>query len=166
MSAVKRVQKLLREAEKRATSKINLQGKNEHQRLQELKEGAAALDKEEVFIKATGRAVDKAVSIGKWFEEKEEYGTRVKTGSVLVVDDIVKDEEMKEKLKRKRAMNESSKKGGNGEDQGIGPPAETEEPNSTSSGPQTGAALGDEEELPESRTRWIKMVEVAVRLKN
>ncbi|KAJ5247828.1 hypothetical protein N7468_002811 [Penicillium chermesinum] len=96
MSAVKRVQKLLHQAEKRATANINLEDtrKTEQQKLAEL---AKAADKrEEILIKATGRAIEKALNVGKWFEEKDtEYSVRVTTGSVLVVDDVVEDENKK-----------------------------------------------------------------------
>ncbi|KAL6237718.1 Rpp20 subunit of nuclear RNase MRP and P-domain-containing protein [Aspergillus navahoensis] len=121
MSAVKRVQKLLLHAEKRATSSlVNKDSKNknkgknapqkrlgaEGQTQQERLIAAIArgedreqLDKEEVFVKATGKAMKIALRVGRWFEShgrEEEYRVRVSTGAVLVVDDVEEDEMGKE----------------------------------------------------------------------
>ncbi|KAJ5667081.1 hypothetical protein N7507_002945 [Penicillium longicatenatum] len=161
MSAVKRVQKLLRQAEKRATANINLEDtrKTEQQKLAEL---AKAADKrEEVFVKATGRAIEKALKVGKWFEEKDsEYGVRVTTGSVLAVDDIVEDEEKKELDMQKKCQSKDE----------SAPEKQDQETSKTAGKKKkrkAPAASDDAElpELPESRTRWVKMVEVAVSLK-
>ncbi|KAJ5735131.1 uncharacterized protein N7483_000256 [Penicillium malachiteum] len=167
MSAVKRVQKLLRHAEKRATANINLEDtrKTEQQKLAEL--AKAAENREEIFIKATGRAIEKALKVGKWFEEKQtEYAVRVKTGSVLVVDDIVEDEGKKErdaeKKQRQEKKNQNAGEDANPEKQDKETKAQAkkrkrEEP--------IEADDVDDAELPETRTRWIKMVEVTVSLK-
>ncbi|KAJ5724121.1 hypothetical protein N7488_002156 [Penicillium malachiteum] len=167
MSAVKRVQKLLRHAEKRATANINLEDtrKTEQQKLAEL--AKAAENREEVFMKATGRAIEKALKVGKWFEEKQtEYAVRVKTGSVLVVDDIVEDEEKKERDIEKKQSQEEKK-------QTTGEVVDSEKQNKETKTQAkkrkretpVEADDADDTELPETRTRWIKMVEVAVSLK-
>lgn len=94
MCAVKRVQKLLRHAEKRATSKVNLSNNkiSEKAKLEQVVQAQHALKKEEVLVMATGRAIDKAISLEKWFKEKaEEYEVKVRTKAVLVVDDILSD---------------------------------------------------------------------------
>lgn len=142
MSAAKRVQKLLREAEKRVTRKIKLtdRGESDKNKLEHLKKTSEALQKEEVLVKATGRAIDKAVNVGKWFEEKDAYNVEVKTGTVMVVDDIVEDEEKKERLKAKKEA---------GSDGGKGSKADDESDNET----------------PETRTRWVNKVEIIVTLK-
>lgn len=158
MSAVKRVQKLLRHAEKRATANIDLEDtrKTEQQKLAEL---AKVADKrEEVFLKATGRAIEKVLKVGKWFEEKEtEYVVRVTTGSVLAVDDIVEDEEKKEleiQKEQQRSKDEPVQK------------LDKETPKAAAKKRKRQApAVQDDAELPESRTRWVKSVEVAVSLK-
>lgn len=170
MSAVKRVQKLLLQAEKRATSNINLEDtrKTEQQKLAEL---AKAVEKrEEVFVKATGRAIEKALNLGKWFEEKKtEYTVRVTPGSVLVVDDVVEDEDKKnkelEKLSRKQEREQAN----------TAERIPSEGDKNLPSEHATGAVLkkrkralpaaSEDAELPETRTRWIKMVEIAVCLK-
>jgi ribonuclease P/MRP protein subunit POP7 len=157
MSAVKRIQKLLLQAEKRATASINLEDtrKNEKQKLAEL--ANISSKREEVFVKATGRAIEKALNVGKWFEEKEtEYSVRVKTGSVIVVDDVVEDEEKKEQEEQKRQRQEG---------QQSNPPAPESKSAAKKRKRQATAAVNPDAELPESRTRWVKMVEVAVSLK-
>ncbi|KAJ0416572.1 Rpp20 subunit of nuclear RNase MRP and P-domain-containing protein [Aspergillus carlsbadensis] len=103
MAAVKRVQKLLRQAEKRATAAVeaSIRGKGRgggggvstEKLVAALArgEGKEDLAREEVFIKATGRAIETALKVGKWFgrgEREAEYAVRVETGSVLVVDDV------------------------------------------------------------------------------
>jgi ribonuclease P/MRP protein subunit POP7 len=92
MCAVKRVQKLLGHAEKRATSKVNMSNNktNEKARLERVVQAQEALRKEEVSIMATGRAIDKAMSLEKWFKEKEEeYEVKVRTKAVIAIDDIL-----------------------------------------------------------------------------
>lgn len=166
MSAAKRVQKLLRHAEKRATAGVDLGNHkiSEKEKLARLAKGQEALKKEEVFIKATGRAIERALSVGKWFEEKEqEYAVRVKTGTVLVVDDIVEDEEAKSK--------EMEKDGSTGEN--ATRPTESKATAATAASDQplkkrkrhAKAAVPGGAELPESRTRWVNMVEIAITLK-
>lgn len=161
MSAVKRIQKLLLHAEKRATANINLEDtrKSDKQILEDLSK--VSEKREEVFVKATGRAIEKALNVAKWFEEKQaEYTVNVKTGSVLVVDDIVEDEEKKEKEEQKRQRQE--------EQTSTTQENATSKPESKSVAKKRKRQAITEEndtELPESRTRWIKMVEVAVSLK-
>lgn len=117
--------------------------------------------REEVFVKATGRAIEKALNVAKWFEEKEtEYTVRVNTGSVVVVDDIVEDEEMKAKEEQKRQRQEEQTP----TDQGDAA-SKSESKSAAKKRKRQAAAAEDDAELPESRTRWIKMVEVAVSLK-
>ncbi|KAJ5103768.1 hypothetical protein N7532_004297 [Penicillium argentinense] len=165
MSAVKRVQKLLLQAEKRATANISLGDtrKTEQQTLAEL--AKAAENREEVFVKATGRAIEKALNVGKWFQEKEtEYNVRVNTGSVLVVDDVVEDEEKKvqeEKKQQHQGERKGNEKDVTEDKNGASKPGTKTKKRKRQEAP----AASEDAELPESRTRWIKMVEVAVSLK-
>ncbi|KKK16097.1 hypothetical protein ARAM_005511, partial [Aspergillus rambellii] len=200
MSTVKRVQKLLRHAEKRATASVDLANskKKDQQKLATIARGQDQLRREEVFVKATGRAMQKALSVGRWFEGRDsEYVVKVKTGSVLVVDDVEEDDEAKEK-----AMKEAERLSGEGGLQSSGlvgddstVPTMTEvsegSGNSGSGAGTTGfVSSGDtlpkplsksamkkrkraaslaasivEAELPETRTRWVNSVEVAVSLR-
>lgn len=142
--------------------------KTDRQKLAQMAEGHDKLRKEagqeEIFIKATGRAMEKAMRVGKWFEErKREYETRVKTGSVLVVDDVVEDEEG-----RKRVVEEGEmvKKEGEQERKEEGD-AEAPAPAGSKSAAKKRkrAAAAETEELPETRTRWVNVVEIAVTYK-
>ncbi|OAX80474.1 hypothetical protein ACJ72_05194 [Emergomyces africanus] len=186
MSAAKRVQKLLKHAERRATSKVNLSEKiGEREKLAKLTKSTEELQKEEVFIKATGRAIEKAMSIGKWFEAKEEYAIKVNTGAVMVVDDIVEDERLKRIQEKKEEKREEKR-----EEKKAVPDALNEMPcvmevnaqpadtDGRNAGPRQKSKLvtkkrkrrGNEAvdangELLESRTRWVNMVEIAVTLK-
>ncbi|KAI9929254.1 hypothetical protein ASPWEDRAFT_24906 [Aspergillus wentii DTO 134E9] len=165
MSVIKRVQKLLRQAEKRATASVNLSNgkKSEKQKFAQLVRGQEELVKEEVFVKATGRAMDKVLSVGKWFEERgDEFVVRVKTGSVLVVDDILEDEGVKKAEAEKVQAEEEEKQ----EDKDT--TAESGLSKSAIKKRKRAAravAEAEESELPETRTRWVNMVEVAVALK-
>ncbi|BDD59982.1 hypothetical protein MPDQ_002266 [Monascus purpureus] len=187
MSAVKRVQKLLRYAEKRAISSALSKTSGKLSEREKLARIASADEElriwnEEVFIKATGRAIEKALSVGKWFEGRpDEYEVRVKTGSVLVVDDIVEDEE------KIRAISEDEGKGKERQQQdeeteavpvssesltvdSTGPAASTSTSTRQAPSKQTEknrkhAAISSDIKLPETRTRWVNMVEIAVSLK-
>lgn len=44
---------------------------------------------EQIVLKGTGRAIQKVLELGLWFQQREdEYVVRLKTGSVAAVDDI------------------------------------------------------------------------------
>ncbi|PLB45733.1 hypothetical protein P170DRAFT_466966 [Aspergillus steynii IBT 23096] len=169
MSAVKRVQKLLRQAEKRATASVDLSDRKarDRQRLGDIARSGEQLCREEVFVKATGRAMEKALSVGRWFEERaDEYSVRVKTGSVLVVDDVVEDEEARKEVEEGAVVKEQEQ----GEEKGAGDEEGTAKSRSKTAAKKrkraaNAAAKLGEEELPETRTRWVNMVEVAVALK-
>ncbi|KAL5360947.1 Rpp20 subunit of nuclear RNase MRP and P-domain-containing protein [Aspergillus floccosus] len=175
MSAVKRVQKLLRQAEKRATASVDLSNpkKRDQQKLSQIARGQDELRTEAVFVKATGRAIEKALSVGRWFEQRaDEYAVRVKTGSVLVVDDV-EDEDAKrralEEAERFQQQQQGVAEDSTGEN---GPTADSQAETMLSKSAAkkrkraitAGAAMG-EAELPESRTRWVNMVEIAVSYK-
>ena len=191
MSAAKRVQKLLRQAEKRSTANVDLSNSkvSEKEKLERVFHAHETLRKEAVYIRATGRAIDRAMSIGKWFQDKdEEYEIRVETGSVLVVDDIVVDQEQKEREDKRKNMD-----GGNSPtDEGLGEGHEEEDDDSANVElkDQTIQLQGDKDtgdgklmtsskkrkrnskekrldsvEPPESRTRYVNSVKIAVMLK-
>ncbi|PIG88806.1 hypothetical protein AARAC_007021 [Aspergillus arachidicola] len=84
MSAVKRVQKFLQQAEKRATASVNLSSskKRDRERLAEIARGNESLKKEESLLRRRG-------------------GRLRRRCGVLVVDDVVEDEERKRKLEEK-----------------------------------------------------------------
>jgi ribonuclease P/MRP protein subunit POP7 len=105
MSAIKRVQKLLLQAEKRsaqsAADQVSSRPKysvSTNDEITDIERVAAIMaeDKhvrDEIILKATGKAIAKALSLGEWFEEKEEYSVRIETGTVGAIDDIVAPED-------------------------------------------------------------------------
>ncbi|KAL3477758.1 Rpp20 subunit of nuclear RNase MRP and P-domain-containing protein [Aspergillus californicus] len=243
MSAVKRVQKLLQHSEKRATASVGTSANNKPRSTQQQQQDLLAalargeereqLSKEEVFVKATGRAMNTALKVGRWFESsgrEAEYKVRVRTGSVLVVDDVEEDESDKERAMKEmeRAIKQTKPgdeaEGGKTGDETITTAADTtiisdkgkaggsettttattaadttlpsdkDNSNSKNSSPATSASASitapqatskpisksalkkrkraasvaaslAETELPESRTRWVNSVEVAISLK-
>lgn len=93
VAAVKRVKKMLRDIEQRALNDSPAQ-----HRLKDVPKAVAqanarlAADKEEVLVKASGRAMEQALRIGEWFRTQEKEilcQVEVRTGNVSVVDDIV-----------------------------------------------------------------------------
>lgn len=106
ISAVKRIEKLLRLSQKRAiqsaTARSRKRSKYRSARsagddtgdvdaiVEELHADAA---KEDVIVKGTGRAISKALEIGVWFQQREEYTVRLKTGTVKAIDDIEIDQD-------------------------------------------------------------------------
>ncbi|KXT16007.1 hypothetical protein AC579_9512 [Pseudocercospora musae] len=106
LSAVKRAEKLLHLADKRLVQAGTQLSKNKRRRggdeiqgiaeevegLKKKKKTTAAGDEviwsEEVVIKGTGKAIQKVMGLGVWFQEREEYVVRLKTGSVGAVDDV------------------------------------------------------------------------------
>ena len=93
MSAVKRVRKLLSLIDKRTLKNIDLiNGKLSD------KANIQALSKreklpEEVFLRATGKAIENALGLALYFQGQDDVKVRLRTGSVGAVDDIVQNEE-------------------------------------------------------------------------
>ncbi|KAK5039407.1 hypothetical protein LTR13_003664 [Exophiala sideris] len=103
MAAVKRVKKMLGLIEKRALQQagVRMGGRDRNRKIAQANEQIVK-DKEDVLVKASGRAMEQALRIGEWFKTKEtEFlcNIEVRPGSVSVVDDIVgvENEEEEEK---------------------------------------------------------------------
>ncbi|KAF7187676.1 hypothetical protein HII31_11015 [Pseudocercospora fuligena] len=98
LSAVKRCEKLLHLAEKRLVQAGTQSAKNKRRRggdeIQGIAEEVEVLKKkkdgrnEEIVIKGTGKAISKVLELAVWFQDREEYVVRLKTGSVGAVDDV------------------------------------------------------------------------------
>jgi ribonuclease P/MRP protein subunit POP7 len=113
MSAIKRVQKLLLQAEKRsaqsASDQVSSQPKysassNNNDEITDIERVASIMaaekyDRDEIILKATGKAIAKAMSLGLWFEEKVEYNIRIETGTVGAIDDILPPEDEDQSMK-------------------------------------------------------------------
>lgn len=98
ISAVKRVQKLLTLIEKRSSGKVDLiNGKgNDKQKLKALDESTVIRKgekPEEVLLKATNMAIDKALNLALFFQGQDDTRVRLRTGTISVVDDIIEGEE-------------------------------------------------------------------------
>lgn len=167
MSAVKRVQKLLKLVEDRETQSATAQVHNSKKRKfgdrgdgagdieriaaaaveKKLKDVATGnRDAEEVILKATGRAIDKALGLALWFQQRDEYIVRIQTGSVGAIDDIVAVEgQGMDDLDKTQAENAK----GQGED----------DQEKTSDEPQ------QDMPVPDSRIRHASVVHVAVSLR-
>ena len=174
MSAIKRVEKLLRLADKRdlQTATTHSQ-KNKRKRRRdddggedeveavargmeeekERKRRAGGVSGEEVLVKGTGKAVSKVMEIGAWFLQREkEFVVRVRTGSVGAVDDVevpegeaeAKDGEDKMDVDQAQAGAESGKAPPNGDDAG---------------------GEKEVEAVSGARVRYLSVLEVAVSLR-
>ncbi|KAL8725257.1 MAG: hypothetical protein Q9181_006482, partial [Wetmoreana brouardii] len=155
ISAVKRIRKLLSLIEKRSTGKINLiddgsnKGRSDKQKLRALAQtvgggvGGGKV-KEEVILKATNRAIEKALGLAVFFQGQENLEVRLRTGSQGVVDDI---EEVEETGGRKKVGENGITGDGEEEDKDM----DMED--------------AEEEELPETQIRKVSMVEVGISLR-
>lgn len=98
IAAVKRVKKILREIERRAVREAvgggatrSLGGRGVAQDVAKVNE-VLRRDREEVLVKASGRAMEQALRVAEWFRSQEKEvlcDVVVRTGNVSVVDDIV-----------------------------------------------------------------------------
>ncbi|EED20194.1 conserved hypothetical protein [Talaromyces stipitatus ATCC 10500] len=188
MSAVKRVEKLLRLAERRAMGPVigSRRSYNNNQTAGRGKGGEVLekcqrrLGEDKVLVKATGRAIERALSVGRWFEEGKgggggiEYEVVVRTGSVCVVDDIVEeelqDDEKKEEEKDVSMTNTDENPEMSSEEKREGKEESKHQRRRRRRRErireQRLKAFRDEDgETPESRTRWVNMVEIAISMK-
>jgi ribonuclease P/MRP protein subunit POP7 len=177
MSAVKRVRRLLREIDKRATQSViskNTSSSHHNRRFHGDKILAAAIADsersgdgkagEEVLIKATGRAIQKAVNLAEFFKQSDNLRVRMKTGSLWAIDDVVKnseDEMEDDSSDEKEGKLDSSTNAKDGETE----PGE-EDKDSEGEAPRLDSGFEDkEEDVPETRVRQISVMEVAVSLR-
>lgn len=93
---MKRVQKLISLAEKRLMGKFDLVNGTgtDRQKLKALDAAAAApsrkqKESEVVILKATTKAIGKALNLAQFFQRQEGLSVQLRTGTVGVVDDIV-----------------------------------------------------------------------------
>lgn len=165
MSAVKRVQRQLDQVEKRATQSATAHVKNENKKkrkygqysaaggdddageIGEIAKKLAEKDaddegswmKEEVVLRASGRAVEKALKLALCFTKKEGFGVLIKTGSVGAIDDIEIEEP-------EDAATDAEIK--DGDDQTVKVATATDKET--------------QEEVPETRIRYASTIDVAV----
>ncbi|EXJ86209.1 hypothetical protein A1O1_06579 [Capronia coronata CBS 617.96] len=194
VAAVKRVKKMLGLIEKRALQDAGatIRSKHKSANIAEANERIAE-SREEVLVKASGRAMEQALRVGEWFRNKEKEvlcNVEVRTGSVSVIDDIVEldqeDEDVEEQpVEEVQEVSKNECGDTTLELLGDVTTVTMEQMSSSNAGQQlTGADLGTEDppvkqtrrkrkrkrpvykddDLPEARLRWIKTVEVAISL--
>jgi len=83
VSVIKRVEKFLREADRRAMG--NLKTSKLEDMIKKSRDG----QQEEILVKATGRAIEKALHIALFFQGRDDCVVRLRTGGVATVDDII-----------------------------------------------------------------------------
>jgi ribonuclease P/MRP protein subunit POP7 len=97
MAAVKRVKKLLEQAEKRNLQREGILGNGKSARnIAVAAQNKNQTKQEVVLVKGSGRAIEQATKVGEWFKRHAEDGeggwvVNVKAKSVKVIDDIVED---------------------------------------------------------------------------
>ncbi|KAL8680604.1 MAG: hypothetical protein Q9186_003196 [Xanthomendoza sp. 1 TL-2023] len=165
VSAVKRVRKLLSLIEKRALGKVDLgNGRTDRERLRGIGEGGSEGQKEpeEVFLKATNRAIEKALELGVFFQGQEDVRVRLRTGSAGAVDDVVV---VEERRKGGNGVRGKKKKGGQGvEGSGAGEDGE-EGKEEVHQEMQKAEAEAEEEDIPETQIRKVSVLEIGISLK-
>ncbi len=96
IAAIKRVKKYLSSIEQRALqntgANFTKKGGRGHKNVVEHANDTLSKNKEEVLVKASGRAMEQALRVAEWFRTKEKdmlCNVEVRTSSVSTVDDIV-----------------------------------------------------------------------------
>ncbi|KAL8699651.1 MAG: hypothetical protein Q9201_005880 [Fulgogasparrea decipioides] len=154
ISAVKRVRKLLALVEQRSSGKINLiddgnnNGRTHKQKLRALTQSVGGgvgggKMKEEVILKATNRAIEKALGLAVFFQGQEDLRVSLRTGSQGVVDDV-------EEMEKTVGGTKVGKKGITGDGEEAKDMEDAEE---------------EEQELPETRIRKVSVLEVRISLR-
>ncbi|KAL8875200.1 MAG: hypothetical protein Q9198_006405 [Flavoplaca austrocitrina] len=162
ISAVKRVRKLLELIDKRTVGQVDLgDGRKGEQTLRTLEEASQASEKqpEEVILKATNRAIEKALGLGVFFQGQGDVRVRLRTGSVGAVDDIVVDEN---KTQRKQTKGKSEKEKGQGDMADADGNAEEHHDDVND---KTENIEADDVDLPESQIRKLSVLEIGISLK-
>lgn len=169
MSAVKRVEKLLDLADKRDVQAATTHAqKNKRKRRRddeedevvvaargveegrEKKRRAGGVSGEEVLVKGTGKAIGKVLEVGSWFQQRDAFTVRLRTGSVGAVDDVeVADGEEEDAGKDEMDVDQAEA----GAEEGK-----------TASGQEKEIAKAAEA-VSGTRVRYLSMLEVAVSLR-
>ena len=137
---------------------------------------------EEVVVRGTGKAIQRVLELGLWFQQREEYAVRLGTGSVGAVDDIEVDEmedagtTVQGAVGEGRQAGKDTEPGANSEQAGeqmdVDSP-ETSRPSTSGIDGQTDKAAytterlppDQEVEIPETRIRYTSSLEVYVSLR-
>ena len=130
-----------------------LSGKgSDRQRLSKL--GKQDKKPEEVTLKATNKAIERALGLALFFQGQEDCKVRLKTGSVGVIDDIVVDEKPEEGRKGGKSLEGKEKDGNQDAVMDDGQIDTPDEPRKEY-----------DEELPETQIRQVSVIEVGISLR-
>lgn len=172
ISAAKRVRKLLALIDKRASPHIDLlnsKGRNSEKQksraLDEVSSGGKGKAPEEVVLKATGKAISKALGLALFFQGQKDCRVTIRTGSVGVVDDIVEAEkvELAQTEHNTSSTTTASGDGGGDSDGRIGTGDEVGASAGRGGEGREGEGNGDEE-LEETQIRKVSVLEVGISL--
>lgn len=121
---------------------------------------------EEVVLKGTGKAITKVMELGLWFQQREEYAVRLKTGSVGAVDDVSYEENgvASESLADKDASAGAEEDDGTQEME-VDKPALKHKPASRVVKREEGEVVDGKKEVTETRIRQLSVLEVYVSLR-
>ncbi|KAF2709655.1 hypothetical protein K504DRAFT_432453 [Pleomassaria siparia CBS 279.74] len=108
-------------------------------------------DREEVYLKASGKAIHRALEIGVYFQKEADCRVRVEIGSVRAIDDI----ELGEKEEEEEDADEMEVDGGEGAEDKA---KEVKKSN------RRRRSMRDED-VPETRIRTLSVVTVAISLR-
>jgi len=146
VSALKRVKQLLTHIDKRATQAVLARSSKRRGRGGRAPPNGAAtealerIEHEPVFVKATGKAVEKALGLATVMMKERDWIVQVRTGSVCAIDDVVVGEGAELEI-ADVVMGDESESG-------------TKQFNEE-----------DANEIPETRIRFTSMIEIEIRLR-
>ena len=145
MSAFKHVKQLLKHIEKRDTERDLSQARRKAKRGSASKTFSTQPEDgtEPVFVKATGKAIDKALQLALFLQQQQDLHVKIKTGSVDAIDDLVQ---------KPAARGNTS----------VLPDADDMD---VEGDPVPKDAQPDLDELPEARIRHASMLEIEVLLR-
>ncbi|KAL8675213.1 MAG: hypothetical protein Q9168_000333 [Polycauliona sp. 1 TL-2023] len=161
ISAVKRVRKLLHLIDKREVGKVDLGDGRKGKETLRVLEGhsqASGKEPEEVILKATNRAIEKALGLGIFFQGQGDVRVRLRTGSVGAVDDIVVEEQKPREKKNGITGKTTENLEKAGADDCTGEVNEGLEEETETVG--TGDAV-----IPETQIRKVSVLEIGISLK-
>ncbi|MCJ1474547.1 hypothetical protein MMC13_003205 [Lambiella insularis] len=151
ISVVKRVRKHLALIDKRTMGKVDLLNSKSSDKHRLSRLGKQDKEPEEVFLRATNKAIEKVLGLALFFQGQEDCRVKLKTGSVGVIDDIVE-----------VAKPESGEPGDT--HQGLDDAQNEDMTNGSKDKVPDAREQDDDEEMPETQIRQVGVVEVCISL--
>jgi ribonuclease P/MRP protein subunit POP7 len=102
ISTTKRIRKYLAEIDKRDMGKVSLlEAGDDREKVRRAGKGRDG-GGEEVLVKATGKAIEKALQVALHFQGQEDCTVNLRTGSVGAVDDVIAKDGAEEEVSETR----------------------------------------------------------------